>query len=142
MNVKGFDLGGMEKAFDSDFTYSSRDISRLLGVTEETVRRWARNGELDCTYSSRKDGYSIKGSEIVKFLTDHPRYLVKGAESVEDVDGVDGGTVSYGSFAIKRLLEEIDISEKRITKLEGEIEKEKRSVEKNRSLLRGFLAGE
>lgn len=139
MNVKGFDLGEMEKAFDADFTYSSRDISRLLGVTEETVRRWARNGELDCTYSSRKDGYSIKGSEIVKFLTNHPRYLVKGAESVE---GVDSGTVSYGSFAIKRLLEEIDISEKRITKLEGEIEKEKRSVEKNRSLLRGFLAGE
>lgn len=131
MNVKGFNVS--EKAFDPNVTYSSRDISRLLGVTEETVRRWARSGELNCDYTSRKDGYSITGGEIIRFLTNHPRYLTKGVESSD--------TVSYGSFAIKRLMEEIDISEKRISKLEDEIEKEKQSVARHKGLLHGFLSG-
>lgn len=114
-------------------TYSSRDLSRILGVSEETVRRWARNGEIGCSQSSRKEGYSFTGDEIVEFMTSHPRYISKAINA--------DGKVSYSGFLVKRLMEEIDISKGRVKKLRKELEREELSIAKNEKLLRDFLSG-
>ena len=49
-------------------TYSVKQIACMMGVNEETVRRWIRNRELQVDYySSKKDGYRVKESELNRF---------------------------------------------------------------------------
>lgn len=54
--------------------YTIKDISKLLNVSEEQVRRWCRNGQLKSLKHSRKQGYVIEKCDFFAFLDDNPKY--------------------------------------------------------------------
>lgn len=54
--------------------YNVDDISELLCVNKETVRRWLRSGELSGIKKSKKQGYIITEAYLEEFLDVHPKY--------------------------------------------------------------------
>ena len=54
--------------------YIIKDISNLLNVSEEQVRRWCRSGQLKSLKHSRKKGYVIEKCDFFAFLDDNPKY--------------------------------------------------------------------
>jgi transposase len=59
--------------------YSTKDIAKLLGVSDETVRRWTRSGKLKpwCERNSKKEGDEFSQAEILRFLEGNPKYLTR-----------------------------------------------------------------
>jgi transposase len=55
-------------------TYTIKQISNILDVNSETIRRWVRTGELIGTISSRKNGYVIEEVNLIDFLDRHKKY--------------------------------------------------------------------
>ena len=45
--------------------YSTKEISELFGVDNETVRRWIRTGELKAEQSSRKRGNIVYEKDLL-----------------------------------------------------------------------------
>ena len=45
-----------------------RNVAERLSVTEETVRRWLRSGELQGVMLSRKAGWRIRPEALAAFL--------------------------------------------------------------------------
>ena len=60
--------------------YNVKQISEMLEINPETVRRWIRSGKLAAEQSSKKDGNVISQEALVGFLKNMPRYsgLVAG----------------------------------------------------------------
>lgn len=56
-------------------TYTVKQISEILGVEQETVRRWIRSKRLKADISSRKEGNKISEDELKRFLETAPKYL-------------------------------------------------------------------
>lgn len=55
--------------------YTIKDISKLLNVSEEQVRRWCRSGQLKSLKHSRKKKDMLQKSAIFfAFLDDNPKY--------------------------------------------------------------------
>ncbi|MFF2879521.1 helix-turn-helix domain-containing protein [Gottfriedia sp. NPDC057991] len=71
--VEQMEVTGMNRVGATDLielldelkTYSVREVSNLLGVQVETVRRWVRNGQLP---SLTKNHYQILGSDLKRWL--------------------------------------------------------------------------
>lgn len=55
-------------------TYSVKDIAELLHVSEETVRRWIRYGELKAEQPSKKQGNIVNECDLFGFVSDKPKY--------------------------------------------------------------------
>lgn len=45
-----------------------RDVCRLLGVNERTVRRWIQGGELPAVELGQRAGYRIAASDFDRFI--------------------------------------------------------------------------
>ena len=60
--------------------YTVKEISELLKINPETVRRWIRNGQLEAVQVSRKDGNVISEESLKSFIKKSPQYapLVAG----------------------------------------------------------------
>ncbi len=57
-----------------------QDVTRLLQVHEETVRRWIRTGELPAILlGSAKGGYRISKNDYEKFVADKFGLMGKAA---------------------------------------------------------------
>ena len=54
--------------------YRVHDISEMLNVDPETVRRWVRKGELVGTATSKKGGYYVDEYDLMAFITKKPKY--------------------------------------------------------------------
>lgn len=54
--------------------YSTKEISILLGVTIEQVRRWIRTDKLPAIKNSKKGGFKVKESDFEDFLQENPKY--------------------------------------------------------------------
>ena len=54
--------------------YTVHDISKMLNVDPETVRRWIRTGNLNGTAMSKKGGYFVNEMELMKFVANKPKY--------------------------------------------------------------------
>ena len=50
-----------------------RDVSHLLRVKEDTVRRWIRQQRLTATFFGGRTGYRIRRTDLQKFLRDSAR---------------------------------------------------------------------
>jgi excisionase family DNA binding protein len=48
--------------------YDVKEIVAMLGVHEQTVRRWIKQGDLDAILFGRKGGYRVKKSDLDRFL--------------------------------------------------------------------------
>ena len=51
-----------------------KKVSNIFNVSEETVRRWIRKGELNAMMVSRKKGYSIGMFDLKEFVEKRPKY--------------------------------------------------------------------
>ena len=54
--------------------YTVKEISELLMVNKETVRRWIRDSKLQGTQNSKKEGYTVDEFSLQLFLIDNPKY--------------------------------------------------------------------
>lgn len=54
--------------------YNVKQISELLDVDSETVRRWIRTNKLKGTKSSKKAGFVVSEAELKRFLNNVPKY--------------------------------------------------------------------
>lgn len=54
--------------------YNVKQISELLNVDSETVRRWIRTNKLKGTKDSKKTGFVVSESELKRFLNSIPKY--------------------------------------------------------------------
>lgn len=54
--------------------YTTKDIATLFNVSEETVRRWIRSGELKAIKQSNKSGNLVTEFELRNFVTKRPKY--------------------------------------------------------------------
>ena len=59
--------------------YSTKDIAKLLGVTDETVRKWVHSGKLKPwrEKNSKKEGNEFSQEEFIRFLKENPKHLGK-----------------------------------------------------------------
>ena len=48
--------------------YTVKELSILLDVSEEQIRRWIRSGVLNATLHSKKEGYVIEQDDFSTFL--------------------------------------------------------------------------
>lgn len=97
------------------------DISKLLSVNPETVRRWIRNDKLKARYESKKSGYVIFEHDLNDFLDKHPKYASAHAF-------IDWNTIE------DNLLNDINVSEKKIKELHLLIVEEEKKLSKLREL--------
>lgn len=58
--------------------YTVKEVAIMLGVNQETVRRWVRTGILQASKESRKDGFSISEVELSQFIHKNPKYKDDG----------------------------------------------------------------
>lgn len=50
-------------------SYNVKDVAKLLGTSEETVRRWIRSGKLKASMDSRKGGSVItEGKDFLRLF--------------------------------------------------------------------------
>lgn len=54
---------------------TTKRIANMLIVSEETVRRWIRQGDLKSEQNSRKNGNCVLEKDFIDFLSTRPKYL-------------------------------------------------------------------
>ena len=108
-----------------DYFYTTKQIAKLFKVSEETVRRWARDGKL-----KRRDGFNVKktgnmylGEEILKFSKEHPKYSIDEyhptlKERKDQLVDMNGSLVEH----LIMLATKVEELESRISYLENKIE--------------------
>ena len=53
--------------------YNVKYVSKLFDVSEETVRRWIRDGKLEASIDSKKKGYTISKDNVNEFAENNPK---------------------------------------------------------------------
>ena len=67
--------------YDNDDNYFTvARTSKAFGVTDETVRRWIRKGDLKADIHSRKKGFLIRREDLKAFVDNNPKYRQKFGE--------------------------------------------------------------
>ena len=74
--------------------YTVNDVSKMLSVNPETVRRWIRNGNLISVKSSNKNGNKISEIALEDFIRDNPKYNHDSIMDQKDI-GYNVDTMSY-----------------------------------------------
>ena len=70
--------------------YCVQDISEMLGVNPETVRRWIRTGRLKAEKRCNKWGSLISDPSLNQFLSENPKYKIRSENRVESrIENVD-----------------------------------------------------
>ena len=82
------------------------EVSELLSVNAETVRRWIRTGKLKAQCESKKSGYVIFEKDLNEFLEKRPKYAWAKICSID-------ASIDWDHLEDK-LLNDISASEKRI----------------------------
>ena len=54
--------------------YSVATVARIMGVANETVKRWIRAGKLKGSYEAKRYGYVIKAEDLDSFIASDPKY--------------------------------------------------------------------
>ena len=54
--------------------YNVGSVARLLGVCNETVKRWIRAGKLKADCEARRFGYIVKAEDLDAFIASDPKY--------------------------------------------------------------------
>ena len=55
-------------------TYTVKEVSTMLDVNEETVRRWIRSGKLYSDIDNKKQGFVITELDLYLFADEHEKY--------------------------------------------------------------------
>ena len=99
--------------------YNTKEIAELLGVDNETVRRWIRSGELKAEQSSKKQGNIVYEKDLFDFIYDKPKYKKMISSNIQPINN---------TFLLNDLLKDLiiqrDLLNDYITKVQSLIEKE------------------
>ena len=99
--------------------YSTKEISELFGVDNETVRRWIRTGELKAEQSSRKRGNIVYEKDLLDFIYDKPKYKNMISSKIQPINN---------TFLLNDLLNDLiiqrDLLNDYITKVQSLIKEE------------------
>jgi len=61
--------------FNTEYcTWTTKDLSKMFNVTEETIRRWTRTERIIGSWTSKKDGFVYTGDAIMLFSEQNPKY--------------------------------------------------------------------
>lgn len=95
--------------------YTVTQVSEMLSVDPETVRRWVRTGRLKATLENKRSGFHIDEESFNDFVNRYPKYgrVVLPTINLPTIDS---------SKEIKIRLDKIKNYAKRIDKLVAEIE--------------------
>lgn len=140
--------------------YSVKQISEILNINPETVRRWIRTGRLEAVQTSKKEGNIVSEESLKKFLRSTPKYAgIATGSALGSLTGLSvaltalltgfaKNTVSNKekSLSAKQLKEQLGKSittyeqsiaekEETIRQLQKEIRKEKSLVKEMKTLL-------
>lgn len=96
-------------------TYTVSEVVKVLHVTEDTVRRWCREGKLNCTMSSKKHGKRITDHDLIAFGEQNQKYLAdimkmmdpEYNESSADIDRLNNTLTDEISDSNEKLLANI-----------------------------------
>ena len=94
--------------------YNVKEISELLSVNEETVRRWIRSGELKASQSSKKQGNVVNEYDLLVFVSDKPKYK-------KMIGGEQNATNSLADL-LDHLINQRNLLDKCITKIQSLLE--------------------
>lgn len=78
--------------------YTVKQISELLDVDSETVRRWIRAQKLKGTKNSKKTGFVVSESELKRFLNSIPKYSGIAAGLVATAVPTVGVPIAVGTL--------------------------------------------
>ena len=98
--------------------YTVTDVSILLKVHPETVRRWIRDGKLESAQYSRKDGNIIEQESLDSFLEKFPKYRNKMHST-----GITERDIAPISNKIEKIMVELEKLSKEYDKLNEQIYK-------------------
>ena len=97
--------------------YNTKEIADLLGVDNESVRRWIRSGELKAEQSSRKQGNIVYEKDLFDFISNKPKYKKMISSNIQPINK---------TFLLNDLLNDLiiqrDLLNSYITKLQSLIE--------------------
>lgn len=54
--------------------YNVINVAKIMGVSNETVKRWLRSGKLKGHYKAKKLGYIITAEDLDEFIETNPKY--------------------------------------------------------------------
>ena len=120
-------------------SYSVKEVASILNTSEETVRRWIRDGKLKANKNSNKEGHEITEAMLNAFGRSYPKYGMRispsGGAAVMAVALVSGLIADHKRNK-KNGEKNASFSGEEIVKLlEEEIQKEKAIVKKKRKEL-------
>ena len=84
-------------------TYTVKEVSKLLNVSQETVRRWIRDKKLNAQKSSNKSGNKILESELAAFLKSSPAYAASLSSLL--LGGLGASAVMLATYATGKAIE-------------------------------------
>lgn len=101
-------------------TYNVKQVAELLGTSQETVRRWIRDGKLKAVQVSRKNGNVISETELDRFIKRTPKYLpniIAGIGAAVPLPAIKLPAIAGSAVAkaILEIYEENDLSDTRVS---------------------------
>lgn len=97
---------------------TTKKIANILIVSEETVRRWIRQGNLKSEQKSRKNGNCVFEKDFIDFLSTRPKYLE-----------IYSWYKETGDPHLARLASQLNSVEEQIKALEMERDQLRKSIE-------------
>jgi len=102
------------------------DISGILSVSQETVRRWIRSGVLNAERGLGRFGSSIKIKDFLLFLENNPKFLKKPTQELIDFNrgnnlnlNISTADIFYNTSFSKELLNSLseNLSEEKLAEI-------------------------
>lgn len=110
--------------------FNTKEVAKIVGVHEETVRRWIRGGRIEAQQDSKKDGNFISENSLANFLKECPKYW--WIALTHNVDLIEGESIENNAALLR---ESIYKKREDIEKLEQEISEEMTNLELLNSIL-------
>lgn len=121
--------------------YNVKEISRITGTNEETVRRWFRDGKLPNSISVQGKDKLVSELDLISFLRNYPKYMSKTMNNLSNyvrhnkdslILGATIGVVGGGLMALlaDMIDDKKDIERTTILAIDTEIELSKNQIDK------------
>ena len=93
-------------------TYNVKEVAKLMNTSEETVRRWIRDGKLKASMESRKKGIIITETMLEEFAKGMPKYATALSASMGGI--IATSTLWLGSIMASSIMHNSDIKKSEV----------------------------
>lgn len=107
-------------------TYGVTEIANLLGTCRATVLSWCRNGKIVSDKApGRLGGYSVKESDLKRFLEQHPIYYSENVYVALNV-GSRSSNIDFCISELEKSIETLTTELNRLKVIKGMMKGEKK----------------